>query len=380
MQIVIVTDDLTSATDGAVALAEAGWTVQVTRGSPAESSPAVSIDLATRTLPQGEAVRRVKAVGPLLANAQVIVKQFDSTLRGHVVAETLALLSATGRTRAVVAPAFPLAGRTTVNGLQLVNGVPVSDSEYARDPLNPVTCSDVIALFRAQKASTSLSESDLPEILVQDAATEPELDKIVEKYACQPGVMLAGSTGIVRALARCGPKPRKSASLVRIEPCRHVLVIVGSLNPLSRTQLNSLIDGASVPLFKVSVSDEPIQLANCIAQRFDKETVVAISTPLAPDNPVSLADQLSAVTCELMRLSIVDAIIVTGGDVFGAIVDRLGVTSLEVLQELEPGIPVCKINSSNPVIAISKAGGFGSPDVFLKALAVLSAGSGARSK
>ena len=154
--------DVTSATDGAVALAEAGWAVQVVRGAPAGSSPAVSIDLATRTLTQDEAVRRVKAVGPALSSARVIVKQFDSTLRGHVVAETLALLSATGRTRAVVAPAFALAGRTTVNGCQLVNGIPVGDSEYARDPLNPAISSDVTALFKAQNTKTSLSERDLP--------------------------------------------------------------------------------------------------------------------------------------------------------------------------------------------------------------------------
>jgi uncharacterized protein YgbK (DUF1537 family) len=40
---------------------------------------------------------------------------------------------------AVIAAAIPSAGRTTQNGLCLVNGVPLLETEFASDPKTPVT-------------------------------------------------------------------------------------------------------------------------------------------------------------------------------------------------------------------------------------------------
>lgn len=120
MKIAIVTDDLTSATDGAAGFAERGWSTKVIRGASisagSESIDLLSVDVASSSCAREEACRRVAAAGLAVTTAAVIVKQFDSTLRGHVAAETLALLRATKRHRVVVAPTFPAAGRTTING------------------------------------------------------------------------------------------------------------------------------------------------------------------------------------------------------------------------------------------------------------------------
>lgn len=54
MKIAIVTDDLTSATDGAAGFAERGWSAQVVRGTSlgagAHSADLVSVDVASRTI------------------------------------------------------------------------------------------------------------------------------------------------------------------------------------------------------------------------------------------------------------------------------------------------------------------------------------------
>jgi uncharacterized protein YgbK (DUF1537 family) len=72
-----------------------------------------------------------------------IISRSDSTLRGHFPAEPDALVAGLAAARVtadgiLMCPAFPHAGRITVNGLHLVrNGdrlTPVGETEYARDP------------------------------------------------------------------------------------------------------------------------------------------------------------------------------------------------------------------------------------------------------
>jgi D-threonate/D-erythronate kinase len=371
MQMAIVADDLTSATDGSVALAQVGWSVKVARGVTPIGSEVLSVDLASRTCTREEAVRRVQVAGAALSRASVLVKQFDSTLRGHVAAETLALLRASGRTRVVVAAAFPSAGRTTVDGCQLVDGIPVAASVYAQDPLNPVRCSDILALFEAEGAPASLSESARTVVLVRDARTERDLDAIVEDYGSRSDVLLAGSTGLLRALARCGPQPREASKFPTMQTGRRALVVVGSLNPRSRAQLYRLSVGRSLSIITVSVSESPIAIANRLGARFETERVVAITTPSAHGDPHHIAEHLGQVAGQLMRRATVDILIVSGGDIFGAILDSLGANSLDVLREIEPGIPICKLDCPMPITVISKAGGFGSADFFSNALSTL---------
>jgi uncharacterized protein YgbK (DUF1537 family) len=57
---------------------------------------------------------------------------------------------------AVIAPAYPQAGRRTVGGYQLVRGVPVEKTVVARDPLCPV---------RQSHLPTLLEQSSRPDLV-----------------------------------------------------------------------------------------------------------------------------------------------------------------------------------------------------------------------
>ncbi|HYD82654.1 MAG TPA: four-carbon acid sugar kinase family protein, partial [Opitutus sp.] len=70
-------------------------------------------------------------------------KKIDSTLRGPVAAELSALAAAMPRTRILFAPANPAAGRTVQQGILRVHGVPVAETEFGRDPANPVRTSSL---------------------------------------------------------------------------------------------------------------------------------------------------------------------------------------------------------------------------------------------
>jgi len=59
------------------------------------------------------------------------------------------------------------------------------------------------------------------------------------------------------------------------------------------------------------------------------------------------------------------ALVATGGDTVEGILDALGVAALDVLGEFRPGIPVSRAGSAGDGLTlVSKAGGFGTPDLF----------------
>ena len=147
MDLAIIADDLTGAADSGVQLKRSGYrTAVVFRRAdlpPEVDLDAVAVDTDSRSSPAGFAAKRVLEAGRAMNNARVIYKKIDSTLRGPIAAELAAALGATGRTKAVVAPAFPSAGRTTFEGVQLVNGKPVHQTGLAYDPSTPVSESHI---------------------------------------------------------------------------------------------------------------------------------------------------------------------------------------------------------------------------------------------
>src|SRR5437899_2065390 len=130
----VIADDLTGACDVGAALHALGMPVVI------ESIDAPATDRTndgallvrntqSRTLAPVAAVARVRRA---LADAPrtpdgLVLKKIDTALRGPLGAEIDATIDAVGAALALVLPAIPDAGRTTVGGRQLVDGVPVHE-------------------------------------------------------------------------------------------------------------------------------------------------------------------------------------------------------------------------------------------------------------
>lgn len=72
-----------------------------------------------------------------------VIKKIDSTLRGNVAEEIRAVDEWFGSELIVFVPALPDLGRTTVGGIHLLKGVPITETELSRDPKKPVTCDNL---------------------------------------------------------------------------------------------------------------------------------------------------------------------------------------------------------------------------------------------
>src|SRR5215213_7429905 len=257
MRVAIIADDLTGAADTGVQLARAGYRTAVAFRDapipPAEDLDAVALDTDSRAMPAGFAAKRVMETGHAVRHARIVYKKLDSTLRGPIAAELAAALGASGRDRAVVAPAFPSAGRTTVGGVQLVRGVPVQETEVRNDPRTPVREGHIPTLLATAFSSVgSLNIEDLAdpatvrrtlegaECVVADAAGGEDLEALVRAVPDPSEVLWAGSAGLAVALGGVYPGPSAGKPLSPRAPASKVLVVVGSLSGVARQQLRSL--------------------------------------------------------------------------------------------------------------------------------------------
>src|SRR5215212_1235793 len=222
MLIAVIADDLTGAADTGVQFVHAGYRTAVFFRATevlADDLDAVAFDTDSRTMPAGFAAKCVLEAAHLAREARILYKKLDSTLRGNVAAELAAALGGARRERAVVAPAFPAAGRTTVGGILRVHGVPVDETEMANDPHTPVSEAHVPSLLADAFPSVgALGAGDLAdpervrlaledyECVVADADSDADLEALVRTVPAR--VLWAGSAGLALALGSVYPGPR----------------------------------------------------------------------------------------------------------------------------------------------------------------------------
>ena len=154
----IIADDLTGANDTALQFQQQGANTKILLDM--DSIPKVkagtevwALSTESRNIPSGDAVINVgKAVKVFTDNFafDYYYKKIDSTLRGNIAMETLAMLDILQYDAAIVIPAFPQEGRITVGGYHLAKGVPIGRTEMAIDPKAPITESHVPTLLRSQ--------------------------------------------------------------------------------------------------------------------------------------------------------------------------------------------------------------------------------------
>ncbi|WIB13929.1 four-carbon acid sugar kinase family protein [Curtobacterium sp. MCPF17_052] len=250
----IVADDLTGAADAAAGYG-AIRTSAVVLGPevPWPAADVLAVDTESRYLSGQEAASLVGSVVRRSVDlGRPVFKKIDSLLRGNVGAEVAAALDAVSgpeRALAVVAPAFPGTGRTTVGGVVHVGGAPNIDGDHAGD----VAASLTAAGLQAGRLSPAPTDSpadiaaqldrlhaDGVDAVVLDAVTDADLETIARASRLVTGpVLVTGSGGLAAhmlSLADSGATPTAP-----LAPVDRVLVVVGSYSGPARSQIDELV-------------------------------------------------------------------------------------------------------------------------------------------
>lgn len=339
---VVLADDATGALECASLLAGLHLRTSITlnnAAAPGEGPGLQVADTESRHLPPEKAAARIREW--LIDTSASIFKKTDSTLRGNIAAELLAMLEIRGARTIVYVPAYPALGRTVKDGLLFVHGTPVADTEFARDARHPVRTSRIIDLFPESAhhriaripdavALAAALSGDTPRILICDAASNEDLHQLaaaIRHTLNRPWI--AGPAGFIEDWAAFHPFPRGDPPA--LPRPRKWLVVCGSRHPQSRRQADTA-EAAGLPVIRASneANQSPDLVAAALAQR----------------------------TLDYVEEQKPDAVLIMGGDTVWAVWLAMGITTLSPLPELLPGIASCFSPERN-LLFVTKAGGFG---------------------
>ncbi|HVU32661.1 MAG TPA: four-carbon acid sugar kinase family protein [Opitutaceae bacterium] len=371
-------DDLSGALDAGGAFLRAGRRVRISLRSgevaAGSADEVLAITTETRNADPAAAAAVVSRVidAHRAQGGRLVYKKIDSTLRGPVAAELEALMAALPDARVLFAPANPRVGRTVQDGVLRVRGIPVAETEFGRDPAWPLRDSRVRGILGATAT---------PRVVVPDTVDPDDLLGAVQNMDAGPGPWVPVGSGAlaVPIAARAAPTaaasgetslPAGDASPVPGSP---VLLVGGSAHPLNRDQAEQLRQIEGAPIHELDFGDPTRAVTAAIADL----SRVGTATLQVTARRTTAQTALRAITEAAVRVietARVHRLFVTGGETAFAICERLGVDSLALLAELEPGLGLVRAQSTaGPLLLAIKPGGFGDPHTWIRACARLRA-------
>jgi uncharacterized protein YgbK (DUF1537 family) len=397
MTLTIIADDLTGACDtGCLFAGPAPVGVIAEPGLVRSDAGVVAVDTESRALAPPDAGRRVRAAASRLGSrlhAGPLFKKIDSTMRGPVAAELAALLDTGGWDGALVCPAFPAQGRVVRDGVLHVDGVPAHETAIGRDRHYPSGTSDVAnilahgatrAIHRLPLAAVRAGAEAVRDALgraagglvAADAETDGDL-AVLAGVTTAPRLawLLAGSAGLGQAVAGALRFPR---AIVPLPPGRAWLWVVGSLHAASRAQLAALRAAGTVGVSLDGRTDEggrAPDLSAVLRALGRGQPAFLASAPQARLAPREASRALGAATARVLADAAPDVLAVTGGETAYEVLQALRATRLDLLGAPASGLALGALTiagsprpDGGPLPLLAKAGGFGTPDLFLTLL------------
>lgn len=403
--LLVIADDFTGALDTGVQFSQKGIPTQVLiykdKGwSKAESNvQALVVDTQSRHLDAEEAYRRVFDVCTQAKEMGVryFYKKTDSTLRGNIGAELSALMDACNIKSLPFIPAYPEAGRTTKDGYQFVDGVPLDKTVFAHDPLNPIEDAYIPNIIRKQSQKTvySIGVSDIDNasllndnqgIIVVDTVDEEDMVQISQSLIKQQGITgVAGCAGFAPYIPQLFSIKTDTQSRKKHLLKKPILVVCGSVNAMSLSQAkyaekmgiksrilspNDLIDSSYLDSLdyqdQVETAQKTLIEDGCYILKTadDKDDIIPIMEETkectGEDIYKTITTSVGSMVRDIMKGVEVGTLIIFGGDTALGIMQQLNSTAILPQHEVLPGIPISIMESDIYSGAlITKAGGFG---------------------
>lgn len=411
-----IADDFTGATDLASMLVRNGMrTVQLIgvprADQPAPDADAVIVALKSRTAPVAQAVAEsLESLAWLRKSGarQIFFKYcstFDSTDQGNIGPVADALLRALDADFALACPAFPANARSVYQGHLFVGAALLNESGMEHHPLTPMTDPSLVRVLGRQTTGTvglvpfaTVSQGAeairkaMDTLRIQghryaivDAIEDSHLIAIGTAASSHP--LITGGSGIAMGLPAnfraAGLLPRRADSAALPSVSGPAAALAGSCSRATLAQLDAAAERIPVlRLDPLATPDTKALATQALAWAKDKlgTTPIVIAAAAPEDKVAALQEKLgrdaagALVECAMARIAEglyaagVRRMVVAGGETSGAVVARLGVASLRIGAEIDPGVPWTYAEGTNaPMLLALKSGNFGARDFLTKA-------------
>ncbi len=410
----VIADDFTGASDTGVQFKRSGLdTVVLTDTSNLKDllpqSGVVVIDTESRHDPPQIAYNKARDAARALrmADIKLIYKKIDSTLRGNIGSELDGIMDELGLDLLILAPAFPKAGRVTIDGYLLINRVPLEKTEFAKDPSGPIKERHIptaiqrqsqhnvglVKLSEVREGVKSLKQRIIgqkeggKQIIVVDAVTQNDLRVIAEaSLACS--LLACGSAGLAEELSAAQNHSRKST----------VVVLSGSFSKVSSSQISRAREVLDVfvtapNMFAVlrggaAKENELKRMVKDILREIKSGKDVIVRSATSMRNALKVQEfgkQLGGSNVETSKTSLLflgelfnkvaenqrlAGLVLIGGDTAINTIKMIDALGTKIIEEIMPGIPASEVigGKYDGLRMITKAGGFGSKDALICAM------------
>lgn len=417
----IVADDLTGANDTALQFFMKGSNTEIILDINSLNENHLNVETwalcnETRNIAPEDAGRIVFEATRVLKEKfgiEYFYKKIDSTLRGNISVEILAMLEATGYDAAIVAPAFVQEGRITIGGYQLLKGIPIERTDAARDPKAPIYESyipDILKRGLSDNAKELVASIEMKTIakgagpialklnelissgkklIVMDSVSTVDFEQIV--LAMQKStynILPAGSAGLAHALGAVWLTEIKPPVQKQV-PFLPKLILSGSATSLTALQVKKLeMDTDIENTYFVSlrlddVLKEPDSaLVDRIVANLVKDNIVAVhvcdlteelsneeAQSKLIDEGITKEDLATRITDYLAKLASnikqkSQFILITiGGETSYRCSKAINCEYLQVVDSILPSIPLCM--DSNAQLIVTKSGNLGTSSTLI---------------
>ena len=277
-----------------------------------------------------------------------------------------------------------------MEGIVLVGGIPVAETEMAEDPQAPVRHSGIAQIVHSQQSDLAVSHCPLSAvrsgpsaiaerlrenvILAADAETDADLDALAEAaLSVSPAPILAGSAGLAAALARrVLPAPKRTRwPAGNAGP---VLAILASSSTATARQVSAAASHPGATIIRLRCGnltrrDEEIsELGEAMAQakralQAGGDVVVHAAGPLPRvERPVELVvEHLAHLAFVLIKQVHTSGLLVGGGETAHAVLAAAGAEAVEADDEplagMAAGVVVGGELAGRPVVLKPGAAG-----------------------
>jgi len=270
--IAVIADDFTGAAEiGGVGLK---YGQKVVIGNPediSEDTDLLIVAANTRSLNKKEASFEIETITKkiLKKKPEYVFKKQDSVLRGNIVAEIIAQLNVTGKKRAIMIAGNPPFNRVIQNGIYYINGTPLAETSFVKDPDFPVMSSVVTDIISSDKIQVYSQAVDAPMpdtgIIIGDVRDKKEMEQWAEKI--DEASVIAGGAGFFDVIM--------SKQFNAVEPDKNNRFVLGDTTLFvfgSKYPKKELISAGFIPdnSFKLNMPDEIYENHN-----FNRELLVS---------------------------------------------------------------------------------------------------------
>lgn len=363
--IAVLADDLTGAAEIAAIGKRCGLPSRIFSSSAETRSAGAGLsvhDTDSRLLAAQEAAQCVAAVAGAFGDtgSAFIFKKTDSVLRGNVVAETVALARATGRNRILLAPANPSLGRTILKGQYFIQGVPISETAFARDPHHPAKSSSVIELLGPSTdwpVSVGTEGSALPKhgIIVCEVTTPSDVAHWASLL--DRDTLAAGGADFFQACLKQLGLTHQPTHLPNFSG--PALIITGSLTPARETLL-ARASSSHWPVY--TLTNDFSALSRALIQ--NRIALVQSPKTALDDHAIALKirESFGSLVRELLSKVPLGHVVIEGGATAAAISDANNWTSFDVAGEWAPGVIALHPTQDPKLLLTIKPGSYTWPE------------------